>query len=44
MPFFANLTFPEYSKICKSATLLKLGPGDVLLKTGQVPYNMYIVV
>lgn len=44
VPFFANLTFPEFEKVSKAATLVKLGPGDTLLRTGQVPYNMYIIV
>lgn len=42
--FFANLSFEEFHKIYKAATTMTMGPGDVLIKTGQTPYHMYIVI
>jgi hypothetical protein len=44
IPFFANLSFQEFQKVYKAAYMMLLGPGDILLKNGDTPYNMYIVV
>lgn len=41
--FFANLSFEEFSKCCKLASVMILGPKDILLNSGETPYNMYIV-
>lgn len=41
--FFANLSFEEFSKCCKTAQMITLGPNDILLKSGETPYHLYIV-
>ena len=43
VPFFANLDFPEFEKCYRSATIMVLGPGDVLLQEGATPYHLYVV-
>lgn len=43
-PFFSSLSFDQFNRCCKVATISILGPGDILLKQGDTPYNMYIVI
>ena len=41
--FFSNLTFEEFFKCCQLAEIKILGPSDILLKNGDLPYHMIIV-
>lgn len=43
LPFFAKLDFQEFEKICQVASLHTIGPKQVLIEEGRVPYHMYIV-